>query len=97
MKRPGGTLQIVNDIASAMSDVNARALNQARAQTNLKKEIWDRRDFILKQLELMTLDVKNKIHSITEDVEYKVRQSQLAYLFDIFARAVVKGVGPRRT
>jgi len=64
--------QIVNDIASAMSDVNARALNQARAQTNLKKEIWDRRDFILKQLELMTLDVKNKIHSITEDVEYKV-------------------------
>ena len=56
-----------------MSDVNARAVNEVRAQTNLKKEIWDRRDFILKQLELMTLDVKNKIHSITEDVEYKVK------------------------
>ena len=83
-------MQIVNDIASAMSDVNARALNQARAQTNLKKEIWDRRDFILKQLELMTLDVKNKIHSITEDVEYKVRQSQLTYyLLDILAIGVI--------
>ena len=94
MKRLGWTLQIVNDIASAMSDVNARALNQARAQTNLKKEIWDRRDFILKQLELMTLDVKNKIHSITEDVEYKVRQSYLAYFLDILAR---RGGGARGT
>jgi len=64
--------QIIGDIAATMSDVNARAVNEVRAQTNLKKEIWDRRDFILKQLELMTLDVKNKIHSITEDVEYKV-------------------------
>ena len=88
MKRLGGTFQIVNDIASAMSDVNARALNQARAQTNLKKEIWDRRDFILKQLELMTLDVKNKIHSITEDVEYKVRQLSIKtglFFLDILA------------
>lgn len=64
--------QIIFDIAAAMANVNARALNQQRANQELKKEIWDKRDFILKQLELMTLDVKNKIHSITEDVEYKV-------------------------
>ena len=55
-----------------MADVNSRASQMANAQTTLKKELWDRRDFVLKQLELMTLDMKDKIRSITEDVEYKV-------------------------
>ena len=68
--RQGG--QIIREIASTMSDVNSRASQMANAQTTLKKELWDRRDFVLKQLELMTLDMKDKIRSITEDVEYKV-------------------------
>ena len=37
-----------------------------------KKELWDRCDFTMKQLDLMTLEMKQKITAITEDVEYKV-------------------------
>ena len=37
-----------------------------------KKELWDRCDFTMKQLDLMTLEMKEKIQAITEDVEYKV-------------------------
>ena len=37
-----------------------------------KKELWDRCDFTMKQLDLMTLEMKQKINAITEDVEYKV-------------------------
>ena len=68
--RQGG--QIIRDVAAAMADVNLRASKMANTQTTLKKELWDRRDFVLKQLDLMTLDMKDKIRSITEDVEYKV-------------------------
>ena len=68
--RQGG--QIIRDIANAMGDVNSRATQMVNSQTTLKKELWDRKDFILKQLEMMTLDMKDKIRSITEDVEYKV-------------------------
>jgi len=68
--RQGG--QIIQDIANAMGDVNSKASQMANIQTTLKKELWDRRDFVLKQLDLMTLDMKDKIRSITEDVEYKV-------------------------
>lgn len=55
-----------------MGEVNSKATQMVNAQTTLKKELWDRRDFVLKQLDLMTLDMKDKIRSITEDVEYKV-------------------------
>ena len=64
--------QIVRDVAAAMADVNARTSQMVNAQTMLKKELWDRKDFVSKQLDLMTLDMKDKIRSVTEDVEYKV-------------------------
>ena len=57
---------------NAMADVNARATQMVNAQKTLKTELLDRRDFVLKQLDLMTMDMKGKIRSITEDVEYKV-------------------------
>ena len=57
---------------NAMADVNARATQMVNAQKTLKTELLDRRDFVLKQLDLMTMDMKDKIRSITEDVEYKV-------------------------
>jgi len=62
----------VRDVAAAMADVNARTSQMVNAQTMLKKELWDRKDFVSKQLDLMTLDMKDKIRSVTEDVEYKV-------------------------
>ena len=62
LPRQGG--HIIRDIATAMADVNARASQMANAQTTMKTELWDRRDFVLKQLDLMTLDMKDKIRSL---------------------------------
>ena len=64
---------IVGAVAQTMSDVHSGAIDQQRVQGTQKKELWDRLDFTEKQLELMTLEMKEKIHQITEDVEYKVR------------------------
>ena len=53
-----------------------------------KKELWDRCDFTMKQLDLMTLEMKQKITAITEDVEYKVGKAMSEeirrYFLDIF-------------
>ena len=64
--------QIVKDMASVMSDVLEKALKSQKTLSVNKKELWDRCDFTLKQLDLMTLEMKQKIQTITEDVEYKV-------------------------
>merc|ERR1712223_1886749 len=64
--------QIVKDMAVVMGDVLENALKSQKSLATTKKELWDRCDFVLKQLDLMTLDMKDKIRSITEDVEYKV-------------------------
>ncbi len=63
---------IIGSVSGAMAEVNAEANAQRSEQSVLKKELWDRCDFTEKQLELMTLEMKEKIQQITEDVEYKV-------------------------
>ncbi len=63
---------VIRKVALVMSEVNTEACKQQKAKTTLKKELWDRCDFTEKQLELMTQEMKEKIHQITEDVEYKV-------------------------
>lgn len=63
---------IVSSIANLMTEVHSKALKEQASQHNLKRELWDRCDFTEKQLELMTLEMKEKIHQITEDVEVKV-------------------------
>jgi mitofusin len=64
--------QIVKDMSNVMAEVFTNAQATQRALTTSKKELWDRCDFTLKQLDLMTLEMKEKIQAITEDVEYKV-------------------------
>ena len=60
-------------MAEIMAEVNAESVALQRELGTQKKELWDRCDFTEKQLELMTLEMKEKIHLITEDVEYKAR------------------------
>ena len=64
---------VVGAVAEIMAEVNAESVALQRELGTQKKELWDRCDFTEKQLELMTLEMKEKIHLITEDVEYKVR------------------------
>ena len=82
--------QIVKDMAIVMGDVLENALKSQKSLSTTKKELWDRCDFTMKQLELMTLDMKQKIHTITEDVEGKVGKAmseeirRLSILIDEF-------------
>merc|ERR1711899_9441 len=64
--------QIVKDMALVMGDIFSNAQASQKSLGTTKKELWDRCDFTMKQLDLMTLEMKQKITAITEDVEYKV-------------------------
>ena len=55
-----------------MASVFGKAAVVQKELFTTKKELWDRCDFTIKQLELMTLEMKEKIHAITEEVEHKV-------------------------
>ena len=59
-------------MANEMAEVYSRAQAVQKDLLVAKKELWDRCDFTIKQLDLMTLEMKEKIHAITEEVEYKV-------------------------
>ena len=82
--------QIVKDMAIVMGDAQDNAMKSQKSLGTSKKELWDRCDFTMKQLELMTLDMKQKIHTITEDVEGKVGKAmseeirRLSILIDEF-------------
>merc|ERR1712001_189084 len=77
-------------MAVVTGDVLENALKSQKSLATTKKELWDRWDFTMKQLELMTLDMKQKIHTITEDVEGKVGKAmseeirRLSILIDEF-------------
>ena len=77
-------------MAIVMGDVQDNAMKSQKSLATSKKELWDRCDFTMKQLELMTLDMKQKIHTITEDVEGKVGKAmseeirRLSILIDEF-------------
>ena len=83
--------QIVKEMATVMTDVMNKTSVTQKSLSTTKKELWDRCDFTLKQLDLMTLEMKQKIQSITEDVEYKVGKAmseeirRLSILVDEFA------------
>ena len=44
-----------------MIDVHSSSVGHTEVLVRARKELWDRRDFISKQLELITLDMKDKI------------------------------------
>lgn len=78
-------------MALVMAEVMDNSLKTQKNLTVNKKELWDRCDFTVKQLDLMTQEMKTKIQSITEDVEYKVGKAmseeirRLSILVDEFS------------
>ncbi len=83
--------EIISQVSAIMAAVNQEAMLQHKEESVLKKELWDKCDFTEKQLELMTLEMKEKIQQITEDVEYKVGKAmseeirRLSVLVDEFS------------
>ena len=56
-----------------MTEVNSEAMKHQESQVVQKKELWDRCDFTEKQLELMTLEMKEKIHQVSSQFHAKIR------------------------
>ena len=52
---------VVGAVAEIMSAVNTESVALQRDLGTQKKELWDRCDFTEKQLELMTLEMKDKV------------------------------------
>lgn len=63
---------IVNSVSQILLDIHQVSQKRQQSQVALRKAIGDRLTSTEKQLELMTQEMKEKIHQITEDVEYKV-------------------------
>jgi len=55
-----------------MASVQETAVKRRNQEANNRKELLDRLDFTERQLEMMTSEMKDKICTIVEDVEYKV-------------------------
>jgi hypothetical protein len=49
------------DVSDTLIDVHGSAVGQSQVLSSAKKELWDRCDFVSRQLELITLDMKDKI------------------------------------
>ena len=71
--------------------VQDTAITRKNEEANNRKEMLDRLDFTERQLELMTHEMKDKICTIVEDVEYKVAKAlseeirRLSVLVDEFS------------
>ena len=63
---------VVGAVAEIMAEVNGESVALQKELGTQKRELWDKCDFTEKELEMRTLEMKEKIHLITEDVEYKV-------------------------
>jgi len=74
-----------------MAQVQETASTKRNEEANNRKELLDRLDFTERQLELMTGEMKDKICTIVEDVEYKVAKGlseeirRLSVLVDEFS------------
>nr|CAG4640638.1 EOG090X01A3 [Eulimnadia texana] len=81
---------IITDIRSVMEAVLERASSKRGEKVEQRREILDRLDFTEKQLQLITMEMKDKICKIVEDVEHKVSKAlsdeirRLAVLVDEF-------------
>jgi len=81
---------IISRSAAMMGQVQETAEQLRKHNATSKKELLDRLDFTERQLELMTSEMKDKITTIVEDVEYKVAKAlseeirRLAVLVDEF-------------
>ena len=53
--------QIIQDVSQILLDICSSSVGQAEVLTRSRKEMWDRFDFISKQLELITLSMKEQI------------------------------------
>jgi len=66
---------IIESSGSIMLNIQDTAYNKKCSEENAKKELLDRLDFTERQLEMMTYEMKDKICTIVEDVEYKVAKA----------------------
>jgi len=66
---------IVSQEGNILGQVQDTAARRRQELTNNLKELLDRLDFTSRQLEMMTLESKDKICSLVEDVEYKVAKA----------------------
>jgi predicted GTPase/gas vesicle protein len=66
---------IISSSGSMMLDIQDLSHYNKKSEENAKKELMDRLDFTERQLEMMTYEMKDKISSIVEDVEYKVAKA----------------------
>ena len=51
----------MRDVSETLVHVHSSSVGQSEVLALSKKEMWDRCDFVSKQLELITLDMKEKI------------------------------------
>ena len=49
------------DMSETLVQVHSSSVGQTQVLTLAKRELWNRSDFVSKQLELITLDMKDKI------------------------------------
>ena len=66
---------IVSQEGNILGQVQDTATSRRHELTNNLKELLDRLDFTSRQLEMMTLESKDKICCLVEDVEYKVAKA----------------------
>ena len=66
---------IVSQEGNILSQVQDAAARRRQELSNNLKELRDRLDFTSRQLEMMTLESKDKICALVEDVEYKVAKA----------------------
>lgn len=54
-------LQITRDLSETLIEVHSSSVGHAEVLSMARQELWDRCDFVSKQLELITHDMKDKI------------------------------------
>ena len=79
------SLQIMRDVSETLVHVHSSSVGQSEVFLLSKKEMWDRCDFVSKQLELITLDMKEKIR-------YQLTQLKMAITFHIQNSNVMKSI-----
>ncbi|XP_014208736.1 transmembrane GTPase Marf isoform X2 [Copidosoma floridanum] len=81
---------IATEIRQTLDEILDRAQKMKAEQIGIKKEVHDRLNFTEQQLMLLTQEMKDKIHRMTEDVEQRVSKAlseeirRLAVLIDEF-------------
>jgi len=72
---------ISSDTRNVMESLLERASVKRAAKTQSRREVLDHLDFTEKQLQLVTVEMKDKICKMVEEVEHKVDLLTFKYIF----------------